>query len=60
MILLLLFFPYISSYFGFMYLCFFVVRCIIIYDVYLLCKLYLLLLKIFIFVSFFKNLQNGT
>ena len=40
-------FPYISFDFCFMYLCFFVVRC-------LFCELHLLLLKIFIFVSF-KN-----
>ena len=47
-------FPYISSDFCFMYLCFFVVKHLMIYYVYLLCKLYLLSLKMFIFVSF-KN-----
>ena len=35
-------------------LCFFVVRCLMIYDVCFLCELYLLSLKIFILVSF-KN-----
>ena len=44
--------PYISSDFCFTYLCFFVLRCLMVYDVYLLCELYLLSLKIFIFVSF--------
>ena len=38
-----------------MYLCFFVVRCLMVYNVYLLCELYLLSLKIFIFVSFKVN-----
>ena len=37
-------FPYIS-YFCFMYLCFLVVRYLMVYDVYLLCELYLLLIK---------------
>ena len=45
-------FPYISSDFCFTYLCFFVLRCLMVYDVYLLCELYPLSLKIFIFVSF--------
>ena len=47
-------FPFISSDFCFMYLCFFVVRYLMVYDVYLLCELYLLSLKIFIFVSLKK------
>ena len=47
-------FPSISSDFCFMYLCFFVVRYLMVYDAYLLCELYLLSLKIFIFESF-KN-----
>ena len=52
--MIIYFFPfsYISSDFCFMYLCFFVVRGLMVYDVYLLCELYLLSLKIFIFVSF--------
>ena len=37
-------FPYIS-YFCLMYLCFLVVRCLTVYDVYFLCELYLLLIK---------------
>ena len=37
-----------------MYLCFFVVRCLMVYDIYLLCELYLLSLKTFIFVSLKK------
>ena len=45
-------FPYISSDFCFMLSCFFVVRCLMVFDVYLFCELYLLSLKIFIFVSF--------
>ena len=45
---------YISSDFCFMYLYLFVVRCLMVYHVYLLCEWYLLPLKIFIFVSF-KN-----
>ena len=48
-------FPYISSDFCFMYLCLFIVVCLMIYDVYLLCQLYLLSLKIFLFVSFKKE-----
>ena len=44
-------FTYISSDFLFMYLCFFVVRCLMVY-VYFLHELYLLSLKIFIFISF--------
>ena len=40
-----------------MYLCFFVVRYLVVYDVYLLCELYLLSLRIFIFVSF-KNKER--
>ena len=44
----------IASDFCFMYLCFFVVRCLMVYDVYLLCELHLSSLKILIFVSF-KN-----
>ena len=51
-------FPYISFDFCFMYLCFFAVRCLIIYDVYLFCDFYLLSLKIFIFVSFKKNFKG--
>ena len=47
-------FPYISSDFCFMYLCFFVVRCLMAYDVYLLCELRLSSLKTLSFVSF-KN-----
>ena len=38
-------FSCISSNFCFIYLCFFVVRCLMVYDVYLLCELYLLSLK---------------
>ena len=38
-------FPYISSDFCFKYLCFFVVRCLMVSDVYLLPELYLLSLK---------------
>ena len=45
-------FPYISSDFCFMHLCFFVVRCLMVYDVYLLCEVCLLSSKLFIFVSF--------
>ena len=48
-------FPYISSDFCFMHLCFFVVRCLMVYDVYLLCEVCLLPSKLFIFVSFFKK-----
>ena len=44
--------PYISSDFCFMCLCFFVAKDLMAYDVYLLCELYLLSLKIFIFISF--------
>ena len=51
-------FPNIFSDFCFMYLCFFAVRCLIIYDVYLFCDFYLLSLKIFIFVSFKKNFKG--
>lgn len=47
-------FPFISSEFCFMYLYFFVVRYLMVYDVYLLCELYVLSLKIFIFASFKK------
>ena len=32
----------ISSNFCFMYLCFFAVRCLMVYDVYLLCEFYFL------------------
>ena len=39
-------FPYIF------YVSFFIVMCLMIYNVYLLCELYLLSIKIFIFVSF--------
>ena len=42
-------FPYISFDFCFMYLCFFAVRCLTVYNIYLLCQLYLLSLKKFIF-----------
>ena len=42
---------YISSDFCFTYFCFFVVRCLIVYNIYMLWELYLLLLKIFIFVK---------
>ena len=45
-------FLYIYSDFCFMYLRFFVVRHLIIYGVYLLCELYLLSLKIFMFLFF--------
>ena len=38
-------FPYVSSDFCFMYLCFFVVRCLMVYDVDILCELYPLSLK---------------
>ena len=48
MIIYLFLFAYISSDFCFMYLCFSVVRCLMVYDVYLLCELYLLSLKMFI------------
>ena len=41
-------FPYNLQIFA---LCIFVVICLMLYDVYLLCELYLLSLKIFIFVS---------
>ena len=41
-----------------MYLCFFVVRCLMVYDMYLLCELYVLLLKTFIFVSLKKNTDS--
>ena len=44
-------FSYMSYDFCCMYLCFFVVK-VSVYDVCLLCELYLLSLKIFIFVSF--------
>ena len=44
-------FLYISSDFCFMYLCFFVVRCLMVYNIYIIWELYLLLLKIFIFVN---------
>ena len=36
-------------------LCVFVVRCLMVYDVYLLCELYPLSLKIFIFASLEKK-----
>ena len=36
----------------------FVVRCLRVYDVYLLCEFYLLLLKTFIFVSLKKIIKN--
>ena len=49
-------FPYISYDFCFMYLCFFVVRCPVVYDVNRLCELYPLSLKILIFISLKKNL----
>ena len=55
MIIYIFLFLYIYSDFCFMHLRFFVVRCLMVYGVYLLCELYLLLLKIFIFVSFLKN-----
>ena len=45
-------FPYISSEICFMCLCFFVAKDLMAYDVCLLCELYLLSLKIFIFISF--------
>ena len=45
----------IDSDFCFMYLCFFVVRCLMVYDIYLLCELYVLSLKTFIFVSLKKE-----
>ena len=48
-------FPYISSDFYFMHLCFFVVRYPIVYDIYLLCELYPLSLKILIYFIFKKN-----
>ena len=48
-------FPYISFDFCFMYLYFIIISCLMVYDVYLLCELYLLSLKIFIFVSFKKK-----
>ena len=53
-------FLYIYSDFCFMYLRFFVVRHLIVYGVYLLCELYLLSLKIFMFLFFFikKNFFN--
>ena len=51
-------FPFISSDFSFMYLCFFAVKCLMVYDVYLLCKLYLLSLKIFIFFHLKINKFN--
>ena len=50
-------FPYISSAFCFMYLSF-VVRCLTVYGSYFLCELYLLSLKILIFVSFITNKEN--
>ena len=34
-----------------MYLCSFVVRCLMVYNIYIIWELYLLLLKIFIFVK---------
>ena len=40
-----------------MYLYFVIFSCLMVYDVYFLCELHLLSLKIFIFVSF-KNLKN--
>ena len=58
-IIYLFLFPYIASDFCFMYLCFSVVRCLMVYDVYLLCELYLLSLRIFIFVSF-RNKEKRT
>ena len=48
-------FPYISSDFYCMCLCFFIVRYPIVYDIYLLCELYPLLSKILIFISLKKN-----
>ena len=48
-------FLYIYSDFCFMYLHFFVVKCLIVYGVYLLCELYLLSLKIFMFLFLKKN-----
>ena len=42
-----------------LHICFFVVRCLMVYDVYLLCELYLLSLKIFIFVSTTKKIFKG-
>ena len=45
MIIDLFLFPYISSDFCFMFLCFSVVRCLTVYDVYLLCELYLFIIK---------------
>ena len=51
-------FPYISSDFA---LCIFVsllLRCLTVYDVYLLWELYLLSLKVFTFVSFKINKLN--
>ena len=51
-------FPFTFSDFCFMYLCFFIVRCLMVYDVYFLCDLYLSSLRIFIFVSF-KNKDKG-
>lgn len=48
-------FSYIASDFCFMYLCFFVIKCLMVYDIYLLCELYVLSLKTFIFVSLKKK-----
>ena len=39
-----------------MYLCVFVLRCLMVYDVYLLCELYPLSIKIFIFASLKKKM----
>ena len=60
MIIYFFHFPYISSGFCFMYCHFFIVRCLMVYDVYLLCELYLLSLKIFIFVSTKKKFLKET
>ena len=46
MIIYFFLFPYISSDFCFIYLCFFVVRCLMVYDVYLICELYLVIKNI--------------
>ena len=52
-------FLYVSSDFCFIYLCFSIVRCLMVYNVYLLCELYVLSLKIFTFVSFKKFLKSS-
>ena len=54
MIIYIFIFPCFSSDFCFIYLCFFVVRGLVVYSVYLLCELYFLSLKI----SKFKESTN--